>query len=154
MLTTDDVFETGPLPYAAAEHLADRWNTAYPVMRAVATRYIEATRQAIKDEVWKVDETTANAVVLRSLMATEPELRRKLKRTEDLRRELGRLDRAEYKGCTRSPGSFSITGAYMGVRSLLNISSLGTAGMSPVYLLAAALADAEDALNQARAARH
>ena len=42
----------------------------------------------------------------------------------------------------------------MAVRHLLNVSSLSTKGMGPVYRLAAALAEAEEELNAERIARY
>jgi hypothetical protein len=154
MLSADEVHATGALCYADAEALADLWNRAYPVMRAISTRYIAAYRKRIESEEWNVDPASHMAEFLRERTPPESTFRRKLKNAERVRQEIGQLDRATYKGCTRSPGGFSITGAYMLVRSVLGVSSLGTEGMADVYRLAASLAGAEEKLNAERIARH
>lgn len=148
------VHETGQFSYAEAEHLADLWNAAYPAMRSIATGYVEGVRRSIKERVWEVDPKHPRAETLRELVPSEAKLTGRLKRAEELRRVLGQLDRGTHKLCTRSPGSFTVTGAYMAVRHLLNVSSLSTKGMGPVYRLAAALAEAEEELNAERIARY
>lgn len=154
MLDADTVFETGDFSYADAEHLADLWNTAYPVMREISTRYIAGQRSAIERNAWDVDPKHPAADVLREMTPDEKTYRRKLKRAEELRLVLGQLDRGTHKLCTRSPGGFTVTGAYMAVRSLLNISSLSSPGLAFVYRLAAVLAEAEAGINIRRASQH
>jgi hypothetical protein len=150
MLTAELVHETGHFSYADAEHLADLWNRAYPVMRQIATLYIEGQRAYIEREGWVIDPAHPHAEVLQA----EKKVRRKLKLAEELRRDLGQLDRGTHKMCTRSPGGFTVTGAYMAVRNLLNISSLSSEGLASVFRLAAELAEAEDRVNKARKKWH
>lgn len=154
MLDADLVFDTGHFSYADAEHLADLWNTAYPAMREIATRYINGKKIAIEGRSWEVDPNHPQAEALRQLLPKEAELTRRMKRVETLRRELGQLDRGTHKPCTRSPGCFSVTAAYMAVRSLLSVSSLSSEGLAPVYRLAAELAEAEEKVNAERAVWH
>lgn len=154
MLTPELVHETGQFSYADAEHLADLWNAAYPVMRRVATNYIKGMRRSIDEKVWEVDPKHPKAETLRELMPSEAKLTGKMKRGEELRRILGQLDRGTHKLCTRSPGSFTVTGAYMAVRHLLNITSLSEPELGKVYRLAAVLAEAEEELNAERMARY
>lgn len=151
MLDADLVFETGHFSYAEAEHLADLWNRAYPTMREIATRCINGKKAAIDGRSWEVDPKHPQAEVLRELLPKEAELTRRMKQVETLRRELGQLDRGTHKPCTRSPGCFSVTGAYMAVRNLIKISSLSSEGLGNVFRLAAVLAEAEEKVNAERA---
>lgn len=154
MLDADLVHETGHFSYADAEHLADLWNHAYPAMRKIATAYIEGMRAYIEREGWVVDPKHPQAEALRTYVLPEGRARRKLRHAEELRRDLGQLDRGTHKPCTRSPGCFSVTSAYMGVRNLIILSSLGSEGLADIYRLAAVLAEAEERLNAERAAWH
>lgn len=163
MLNADMVHEAGRfsyadseylISYADAEHLADLWNAAYPSMREIASGSIAALRTSIKAKSWEVDPSHPQAEVLRKCVSSEQKLRRKLKLAEDLRRDLGQLDRGTHKLCTRSPGSFTVTGAYMAVRNLIRITSLNSGGLPAVFRLAAVLAEAEERLNADRAAWH
>lgn len=154
MLTADMVHETGRFSYADAERLADNWNAAYPHMREISSNYITSMRQRIEDRSWEVDPTHPAAEFLRQSTPSEAGVRRKLKLAEDLRRDLGQLDRGTHKLCTRSPGSFTISGAYLAVRNLLRITSLNSPGLPKIYRLAAMLAEAEAELNKDRAAWH
>lgn len=154
MLTAEIVFDTGRFSYADAEHLADLWNRAYPAMRKVSTGYIEGMRKYIEREGWVIDPNHRYADVLQEQATPEKKARRKLRTAEELRRQLGQLDRGTHKLCTRSPGSFSVTGSYMAVRHLLGISSFSSEGLADVYRLAAVLAEAEEKLNVDRAAWH
>jgi hypothetical protein len=154
MLDAELVHETGHFSYADAEHLADLWNRAYPVMRQIATLYIEGMRAYIEREGWVIDPAHRHAEVLQAYTTPEKKARRKLKLAEELRRDLGQLDRGTHKLCTRSPGGFTVTGAYMAVRNLLNISSLSSEGLASVFRLAAELAEAEERVNEARKKWH
>lgn len=148
------VFETGRFSYADAEHMSDLWIRAYPVMREITTGSITALRDSIEAKSWEVDPSHPQAEALRRCKSSEEKLRRRLKLTEELRRVLGQLDRGTHKLCTRSGGSWSVTGAYMAVRHLLDITSLSQKGLGDVYRLAAALAEAEERVNEDRAAWH
>lgn len=148
------VFETGRFSYADAERVSDLWIRAYPVMREITTTRIAGLRASIETRSWEIDPNHPHAEVLRQYASSEQKLRRRLKLTEDLRRILGQLDRGTHKLCTRSPGSWSVTGAYMAVRQLLNCTSLSQEGLGDVYRLAAVLADEEEQINRDRAARH
>lgn len=154
MLDADLVHETGHFSYADAEHLADLWNRAYPAMRKIATGYIEGQRTYIEREGWVIDPTHRHAEVLQAYAVPEGKARRKLKLAEELRRDLGQLDRGTHKLCTRSPGSFTVTGAYMAVRNLISLTSLNSEGLPLIYRLAADLAEAEERVNAARIAWH
>lgn len=154
MLTAEIVFETGRFSYAKAESLADLWNAAYPLMRAIATRRVEYLRTSVKDKTWEVDPEHPAAEALRQSTPSEAKFRRRLKLAEDLRRELGQLDRGTHKLCTCSPGSFTVTGAYMLVRRLIDITSLSSEGLPAVYRLAAVLAEEEEKVNADRIAWH
>lgn len=154
MLDADLVYETGHFnSYADAEHLADLWNLAYPAMRKIATGCIDGLRSYIEREGWIVDPGHPQAEALKAYATPEAKARRKLRHAEELRRDLGQLDRGTHKPCTRSSGCFSITSAYMAVRSLIGISSLSSEGLADIYRLAAVLAEAEEGLNAERAAR-
>lgn len=154
MLTAELVHETGHFSHSGAEHLADLWNLAYPAMRQIATRYISGMREYIEQEGWIIDPAHPRAEVLQAYAVPEKKARRKLKLAEDLRRDLGQLDRGTHKPCTRSPGCFSVTAAYMAVRSLISVSSLSSEGMPQIYRLAASLAEAEERINEARRKWH
>jgi hypothetical protein len=126
------------------------WNAAYPVMRQITSGYVNSMRDYVEREGWVVDPDHPRADILSQYTVPEDKARRKLRFAEELRRELGQLDRGTHKGCTRSPGGFTITAAYSRVRSVVGLSSLGTEGMGSVYRLAAALAEAEETLNAMR----
>lgn len=154
MLDADTVFDTCDFSYADSEHLADLWNAAYPAMREISTRCIEARREAIERKAWEVDPKHPAAEALRKLTPDENKTRRRLKQVEELRLVLGQLDRGTHKLCTRSPGAFSVTGALMAVRNLLNITSMSSPGLHLIYRLAAVLAEAEAEINIKRASWH
>ena len=154
MLDVELVHETGHFSYADAEHLADLWNRAYPAMRQISTGYIEGMRKYIEQEGWVIDPAHRHAEVLQAYATPEKKAHRKLKLAEDLRRDLGQLDRGTHKPCTRSPGCFSVTAAYMAVRNLISLSSLNSEGLASVYRLAAELAEAEERVNEARKEWH
>jgi hypothetical protein len=150
VVTAPVVQDHSPLSGEAAAEIAGLWNDAYPVMRKIATSYVDSMRDYVEREGWVVDPGHPHAEVLQAYATPEGKARRKLKYGEELRRELGQLDRGTHRPCTRSPGCFSVTAAYSRVRGLLGISSLSTPGMGSVYRLAAALADAEEVVNEAR----
>jgi hypothetical protein len=154
MVDAEMVFENDVLSYAEAEALADLWNAAYPAMREIATRYIESQRAAIKEKAWEVDPKHPQAEALREFTPGEARFRRRLKQVEDIRLTLGQLDRGTHKLCTCSPGRFTVTGAFMAVRSLIRITSLNSPGQQFIYRLAAALAEAEERVNLSRIAWH
>lgn len=154
MLTAEDVYEGSPLRHAEAGALAELWNLAYPVMRDIMTRYIESYRRQIENEAWNVDPASSIAEYLRQHTPSEDVFRRKLRTAEKVRQELGQLDRATHRACTRSPGGFSVTSAYRIVRSVLNASSISTEKLAVVYRLAASLAEAEEVVTAERIAWH
>ncbi|AXH66420.1 hypothetical protein SEA_SATIS_271 [Streptomyces phage Satis] len=154
MVTTGLVRDRTPITEEAATEIAGLWNDAYPVMRKIATGYVDSMRDYVDREGWVIDPDHPRADVLQAYAVPEGKARRKLRYGEELRRELGQLDRGTHRPCTRSPGCFSVTAAYSRVRGLLGISSLSTPGMGSVYRLAAALADAEEIINEERAKWH
>lgn len=154
MLTAELVHETGHFSHSDAEYLADLWNAAYSDMRKIATRYISGMREYIEQEGWVIDPAHPQAETLQAYTTPEKKARRKLRLAENLRRDLGQLDRGTHRPCTRSPGCFSVTAAYMAVRSLIGVSSLSSEGMPQIYRLAAELAEAEERVNEARKKWH
>ena len=97
--------------------IADRWNAVYPAMRNILDAVIKAQRGAERPTV-------------------------DVARLERVRRELGQQDRGTFKGCTRSPGSFSISSAYTQVREVLAVTSIGDPDAGAIHRLAGELADA------------
>lgn len=154
MLTPELVHDTGHFGYADAEHLADLWNRAYPAMRKISTGYIESWRKYIEQEGWVIDPSHPKADVLQAYTVPESKARRKLRRAEEVRRDLGQLDRGTHKPCTMSPACFSVTAAYMRVRSLVSLTSLNSEGLPQIYRLLADLAEAEERVNIARIERN
>lgn len=148
MLTAATVRAHGEIDDATATRIADLWNAAYPVMRAIATARIDSYRCQIRDEAWRIDPDHPHADVLRAYTPTEAQLRRRLKNAEALRLVLGQLHRGTHRACTRSPGGFSRHAAYSAVRALLDRTSSNDEGLSAVYRLAAELADAVDDLHR------
>lgn len=138
MLNAAIVRGVGNLDDACAIRIADRWNIAYPIMRALVTERIEAERESLRRKIWNVDPTHPHADLLRATAPTEDTVRSRLKRYEELRRVLGQLDRGTHRACTRSSGGFSVSSAYAAVRGALQASSLN-GDLSAVYELAAAL---------------
>ncbi|MDG5807888.1 hypothetical protein P9869_35630 [Streptomyces ossamyceticus] len=115
MLTAEHVI-TRYIDVDRAQEIANHWNGVYPAMRRILDLVITAQRGAERPTV-------------------------DLPRLERVRRELGQLDRAAYRGCTRSPKSFSIHGALSNVRETLDVTSVGTPELGDIYRLAAVLAD-------------
>lgn len=154
MLTPELVHETGFFSYADAEHVADLWNRAYPAMRKISTGYIEGRRKYIEQKGWVIDPSHPRAEMLQAYAVPEGKARRKLKLAEDLRRDLGQIDRGTHRPCTMSPACFSVTAAYMAVRNLVSLTSLSSEGLPSIYRLLAELAEAETRVNIARVERH
>lgn len=144
MLTTATVRGFGHIDDSTAAGIAELWNAAYPIMRGIATSRVNAYRQQIKNEAWRIDPNHPRADILRPFLPTEAGVRRKLKDAEALRRMLGQLDRGTHRACTRSPGGFSAFAAYNAVRALLKATTVNDRGLAAVYRLASALADAGD----------
>ena len=145
MTTTADVRNHGRIDTTTATRITHHWNTAYPTMRAIATARIDSYRRQVQDRAWEIDDTHPRADALRAYALTEPQLRRRLKNAETLRRELGQLDRGTHRACTQSPGGFTILAAYTTVRALLARTSVNDHGLAAVYQLAAVLAEAAEA---------
>lgn len=144
MLTTATVRGYGRIDDSTATRITEAWNAAYPVMRSVATDRVDAYRQQIKNEAWRIDPNHPRADILRPFLPTEASVRRKLKNAEALRRMLGQLDRGTHRACTRSPGGFSTFAAYNAVRALLQATTLNDRDLAAVYRLAAVLAETAD----------
>lgn len=89
---------------ATASYIADLWNTAYPSMRADLTEEIKRTTPFA--EAGDDNSDFCKGHILRAKKA---------------RRELARLDNGTYKGCTRSPGGFSVSGALYAVSALVHM---------------------------------
>ncbi|MGW1744519.1 hypothetical protein ACWCRD_02655 [Streptomyces sp. NPDC002092] len=144
MTTTATIRSHGRLDSTVAARIADHWNAAYPTMRALATDRINAYRQQVRDEAWKVDPAHPHAEAIQAFTPTEATIRRRLANLETLRRTLGQLDRGTHRACTRSPGGFSVLAAYTAVRALLGATSVNDEGLAAVYQLAAVLAEAAE----------
>lgn len=144
MLAADTVYDSGRVSRATAAAIAEHWNDAYPIMREILTSYIDNMRASINREAWKVDPNHPYAEALRRSAPSEASLRRRLKGAEELRRELGQLDRGTHRACTRSSGGFSPASAYGIVRNLLSLTSLNDTDLAKVYRLAAVLAPVHD----------
>lgn len=126
------------LCYADADHLADLWNAAYPLMREFLTARIIQLRQDVERKSWEVETLPYY------YREGEAQVRQRLDSVERLRLKLGQLDRGEHRPCTQSPKCFSITAAHSGVTAALKAASGGQEGMPPVYRLAAFLAEEHD----------
>jgi Tfp pilus assembly protein PilP len=111
---------------ATASYIADLWNTAYPGMRADLTKEIKRTTPFAEAADKNSDHWKGH--VLRA------------KRT---RRELAQLDNCTYRGCTRSPGGFSVSGALGVVSALVHMRAGHLAGPNDgnVFRLLAELSD-------------
>lgn len=153
MTTTATVRDHGRLDDVTATRIADRWNAAYPTMRTITTARVDSYRRQVQDRAWEIDPTHPRADVLAAYTPTEAQLRHRLKNAEDLRRQLGQLDRGTHRACTRSPGGFSILAAYSAVRALLARTSVNDHGLAAVYELAAVLADAAETRHRELSAR-
>jgi len=145
MTTAATIRSYGRIDDTTAARIADRWNTAYPTMRTIATARINGYRRQIEDRAWEIDPTHPHAEVLRAYTPTEAQLRHRLKNTETLRLKLGQLDRGTHRACTQSPGGFTVLAAYTAVRAFLSHTSVNDHGLAAVYELAAVLADAAEA---------
>ncbi|MFE1075145.1 hypothetical protein ACFW5W_28500 [Streptomyces sp. NPDC058783] len=99
------------------QRIADRWNAAYPAMRAILDAVITAQRAAEQPAV-------------------------DVARLERVRREMGQQDRGTFKACTASPGGFSIFDAFSQVREVVNVTSIGHPDAGAILRLCAELADA------------
>ncbi|MEU6965080.1 hypothetical protein [Streptomyces chrestomyceticus] len=127
MVTTDSVRAGSRfISDEQAQSITDHWNPVYPAMRRTLETVIKA-QQAVDPDRRTVDVARLKAV----------------------RRGLGQLDRGTYKGCTRSPGAFSVYGALRHVDEVLAVTLSGTPEKGAIYRLASALADADVAINAA-----
>lgn len=109
-----------------ASHIADLWNAAYPDMRADLTQEIKhATPFAEADDKssghWKSH----------------------VERARNIRKGLAQLDNGTYRGCTRSPGGFDVSGALRVVGELIHMrrGHLAPPNDGNVYRLLAELSD-------------
>ncbi|MET9466606.1 hypothetical protein ABZY44_17715 [Streptomyces sp. NPDC006544] len=115
MITTDSV-RTRFIGEDLAQRIADHWNPVYPVMRRTLDTVIKAQRAA--------ERPTVDVAKL-----------------ELVRRALGQLDRGTFKGCTRSPGYFSVYHALRHVDEVLKVTYSGDPDKGAIYRLAGVLAD-------------
>ncbi|KOG73529.1 hypothetical protein ADK77_08335 [Streptomyces antibioticus] len=148
MTTVATVRDTGQLDDTTAADIATLWNAASPTMRTILTASINGLRDRIQREGWK------QADMPKSDWGSSRDLGARLARLEGLRRSLGQLDRGTYRGCTRSPGGFSVLHAYWSVRDVLAATSINDRGLAGVYELAAILSRASDSWHRDMAARH
>ncbi|MCY0923914.1 MULTISPECIES: hypothetical protein [unclassified Streptomyces] len=123
MLTTETVRTNPTLSEDQALRVAELWTIAYPEMRAILDRVIKAQREFEKPT-------------------------RDVKALEQVRLELGQLDRGTYRGCTRGGPMFSVHAARSAVHEVLNVTWLGHPGAGNIYRLAGELADLAAAANE------
>ncbi|MFK0203460.1 hypothetical protein [Streptomyces lavendulae] len=135
MLTTETVRTNPNISEDQALRVVELWTIAYPEMRTILDRVIKAQREFEKPT-------------------------RDVKQLEQVRLELGQLDRGNYRGCTRGGPMFSAYAAHGAVHDVLNVTPLGHPGAGGVYRLAGELADLSAATDarirardEARAAR-
>jgi hypothetical protein len=136
--TTATVRGIGRIDDTMATRVTTLWNAAYPTMRTILTASINGHRDRIRREGWTQDSLP------KADWGSRRDLGAQLARLEGLRRGLGQLDRGTYRGCTRSPGGFSVIHAYRSVRNVLAATSINDHDLASVYELAAALARASD----------
>ncbi|MFD9319311.1 hypothetical protein ACFWDQ_16705 [Streptomyces sp. NPDC060053] len=146
MITAATVRGNGRLDDITAGQVADLWNAAYPTMRTILTASIDGFRARIQREGWTQD------ALPKTDWGSDKDLGAKLARLEGLRRVLGQLDRGTHRGCTRSPGGFSLTSAYWSVRDVLTVTTINDRGLADVYQLASLLAYVQDAIARERLA--
>lgn len=142
MLTAADIrnFDSRIAP-DSAQRIADQWNLAYPHMRAALTAAIAGHRAflATTEQRFLTEERQAEATQF-------------IKDRQQVRRELGQLDRCVFQQCTRSPGGFSLTAALAALPAVLDAFPYGAAHLGDVYRLAAVLADVTHEQHTARKA--
>lgn len=111
---------------ATATYIADLWNTAYPGMRTTLTEEIKRVTPFAETGDEHSDHWKGH-----------------LLRAKKTRRELAQLDNGTYKGCTRSPGGFSVSGALCTVSALVHMRAgyLARPNDGNVYRLLAELSD-------------
>ncbi|MFF7954161.1 hypothetical protein [Streptomyces griseorubiginosus] len=110
-----------------AARVAALWNEVYPAVRERLTTVIRAQRESAQPTV-------------------------DVARLEQVRRELGQLDRGTFRPCTRSRPAFSESAAYGLLRDVVAVTGLGSPYAGALHRLAAVLADlvvARDVLVQA-----
>ena len=107
---------------ATAVYIADLWNTAYPGMRATLT-----------DEIKRVEADDEHSDHWKGHTI----------RARNTRKRLAQLDNGTYRGCTRSPGGFDISGALTEVSMLVHMRAGNLAGTNDgnVFRLLAELSD-------------
>ncbi|MFF9036422.1 hypothetical protein ACF090_13230 [Streptomyces sp. NPDC014892] len=111
---------------ATATYIADLWNTAYPGMRNTLTEEIKRTTPFADNGDEHSDHWKGH-----------------LLRAKNTRKRLAQLDNGTFKGCTRSPGGFSVSGALSEVSALVHMSfgHLARPNDGNVYRLLAELSD-------------
>lgn len=111
---------------ATASYIADLWNTAYPGMRATLTNEIKRTIPFAETNDERSDYWKGRVI-----------------RARNTRKRLAQLDNGTYKGCTRSPGGFDISGALSEVSALVHMRAGNLAGANDgnVFRLLAELSD-------------
>ncbi|MGJ5826031.1 hypothetical protein [Streptomyces ossamyceticus] len=111
---------------ATATYIADLWNTAYPGMRATLTEEIKRVTPFAEANDEHSDHWKGHAI-----------------RAKNTRKRLAQLDNGTYRGCTRSPGGFSISGALTEVSAIVHMRTGYLAGPNDgnVYRLLAELSD-------------
>lgn len=141
MITTATVRSTGRLDDAAATRIADLWNAAYPGLRDILTEVIAGHRSYLAKQVGQREESQL------------VETRRYIKNVEEIRRELGQLDRGTHRACTRSAPAFHPGSALNVVRHAMDVMPFADDRAGAVYRLAADLSDTVAAQHAARRAQ-
>lgn len=116
MITVETIRTNPNLSEDQALRVVELWTIAYPEMRGILDQVIKAQRE--------FEKPTRDVKVL-----------------EQVRLELGQLDRGTYRGCTRGGPMFSVYAAHGAVHHVLNATSLGHPAAGGIYRLAGELAD-------------
>lgn len=142
MITVADVRSSDTrIDTETAQRITDLWNVAYPHMRTALTAVIDGNRRYLAEaDRWQLSEEKQAATA------------RRIKETEQIRRELGQLDGSTLRACTRSMGGFYVSGALALVMNALPAFSFGSPHLGDAYRLAAVLADVVGARTAARQA--
>lgn len=147
MITVDMILAGNPrLDEAAAQYLADLWNTAYPHMRAHLTDVIEGCRVSLDPQ--RRAERAERLGLRRNIEPDQQSLdrcARELRHYEAVRRELGQLDRGAHRGCGRMTPSFRLSSANENVRYTLAVLPIDSPHAGDIYRLAAELCDQTNA---------
>ncbi|WP_424893456.1 hypothetical protein [Streptomyces sp. XH2] len=116
MLTTETVRTNRYLDEDQAARVVELWNAAYPGMREILDTVIRAKREAHQPST-------------------------DIERLEQVRRELGQMDRGTYRDCKRGPAVFRPSASWGHLLRVLKATPIGSPHAGSIHRLAAELAD-------------